>query len=464
MTIAAVPCVAAAFLLVGSVLARRAPDPRSARAAAAGCVTVTALGVAVTMVVARWTGWPDGHRVGLLAPGSGWWMPFVTCLAGLAATALAPITPPRTIPSLAAGLPAVAARPDARSVASHDQATFARILLVLAGGTAATAVAGPPGAAGPPGVAGPTAAVISWALSAFVVWRELRERAPGRGPTRLFALHHLVGVGACAAGLLLADRLGGTVAALLLAVGVGVRQCLLPLHLWYEPFARTAPAGLVVAFAAGPAGVLLLPEVGRAVPDHGWVVAVAAASALLGAGLGLVARDVRSALAQIGLALSGVLSCGILIGSEPARSGAVLSWQVGAVAAGGAMMIAAATEARRGPMLLTGPGGCFARTPRLAVAFLLFGLTSIGFPATLGFVWEDLLLDGVGGWSVPAAGALVLAVAGAGATVMKWYFAGYTGRRDHVGEQDLTPRESNAVTVLLAALILGELAPALLLP
>ncbi|CAI7975153.1 Proton_antipo_M domain-containing protein [Frankia sp. Hr75.2] len=442
MTVAVVPFVAAAFLLAGSVAARRAPDPRAARAAAAGCVTVTALGVAATMAGTRWTGWPDGHQVGLLAPGSGWWMPFVTCLAGLGATALAPITPPLT----------AATHGDARAVASHDQATFARIMLVLACGAAATAVADP------------VAAVISWALSACVVWREMRERAPGRGPTRLFALHHFVGVGACAAGLLLADGLGGTAAALLLVAGVGVRQCLLPLHLWFEPFARTAPAGLVVAFAAGPAGVLLLPEVGRAVPDRGWVVAAAAATALLGAGLGLVARDVRSALAQVGLVLSGIVSCGVLIGSESARSGAVLAWQVGAVAAGGATMIAAATEARRGPMLLTGPGGCFARTPRLAVAFLLFGLTSIGFPATLGFIWEDLLLDGVGGWSLPVTGALVLAIAGAGATVMKWYFAGYTGRRDHVGEQDLTPRESNAVTVLLAALILGELAPALLLP
>ncbi len=444
MTLAVAPLVATAALLAGSAAACRAPDARAARAVATGCVAVTTAAAAAAMVVER-VGTPTGvPGVVLFASGAGRWMPLVTLLAGLAATALAPVP-------------------------SHGRRTFARILLILACGAAATAVAAP------------AAAVASWALSAFVVWRELRADGGGagrRGAARLFGLHHALGVGACTSGLLLAHRPGTTaLAALLVTVGVGVRQCLLPLHLWHDSLARAAPPGILVAFTAGPAGLLLLPEITAALPasgpagsggwgwDWGWpAVAAALATALLGAGLGLVARDIRTALAQVSLALTGIVTCGALAGSGLAQAGAVVAWQVGAVATGGAVMIAAATEARRGPMALPGQGGCFARTPRLAVAFLLFGLTAVGYPATVGFIWEDLLLDGVGGWFVPLAGALVLAVAGSGATIMKWYFAGYTGRRDHLGEHDLTTREFRAVTLLLAVLLLAQVHPGLILP
>ncbi|MCK9902764.1 hypothetical protein CC117_04455 [Parafrankia colletiae] len=484
MTLAVAPLVAAGGLLAGSAAVRRAPDARAARAVATGCVAVTAAAAAAAMVAERVVP-PNGVTGAVLfASGAGRWMPLVTLLAGLAATALAPVP-------------------------SHGRRTFARILLILACGVAATAVTAP------------AAAVASWALSAFVVWRELRDGSPAsvdilpaapththththtgavavavavgegegeggsgagrRGAARLFGLHHLLGVGACTSGLLLAHRPGTTaLAALLVTVGVGVRQCLLPLHLWHDSLARAAPPGILVAFTAGPAGLLLLPEITAALPaggpagsgrsggwgwDWGWpAVAAALATALLGAGLGLVARDIRTALAQVSLALTGIVTCGALAGSGLAQAGAVVAWQVGAVATGGAVMIAAATEARRGPMALPGQGGCFARTPRLAVAFLLFGLTAVGYPATVGFIWEDLLLDGVGGWFVPLAGALVLAVAGSGATIMKWYFAGYTGRRDHLGEHDLTTREFRAVTLLLAVLLLAQVHPGLILP
>ncbi|EFC82134.1 proton-conducting transporter membrane subunit [Parafrankia sp. EUN1f] len=482
MILAVTPLLVAIGLLGGSVAVRRSPDPRAARATATWCVAVALGVIAVAMLAERLGAWPGGAGgVVLLAPGSGRWMPFVTCLAGLAATALAPVTSdsPWT---------------------SHSPRTFARMLLVLACGTAATASDGP------------GAALASWALSAVVVWRELADEADpsGAGPARVFGLHHLLGVGACAAGLLLSGPLGPTAAAVLVTFGVGVRQCLVPLHLWhgclvgpgspissgsaaghgsrarhgspvgYGAPAGSVPPGLLVAFTAGPSGLLLLPEVARLLHGQvwaGWVVAASGVTALLGAGLGLVARDVRTALAQVGLALSGVVSCGALAGSvfgtaghgpagdlDVAAVGAVLAWQVGAVATSGAVMIAAATEARRGPMALVGPGGCFARTPRLAVAFLLFGLTAVGYPATIGFVWEDLVLDGVGTWFVLLAVVLVLAVAGSGATVMKWYFAGYTGRRDHVGEHDLTVREFRAVTVLLVLLLLAQIHPAGLLP
>ncbi|CUU58911.1 Proton-conducting membrane transporter [Parafrankia irregularis] len=494
MILAVTPLLVAIGLLGGSVAVRRSADPRAARATATWCVAVALGVIAVAMLAERLGAWPGGAGgVVLLAPGSGRWMPFVTCLAGLAATALATVTSdsPWT---------------------SHSPRTFARTLLVLACGTAATASDGP------------GTALASWALSAVVVWRELVDAADpsGAGPARVFGLHHLLGVGACAVGLLLPGPLGPTAAAVLVTFGVGVRQCLVPLHLWhgclvgpgspkgsgaaagpgsaarrssaagpgsrarygspvgYGAPAGSVPPGLLVAFTAGPSGLLLLPEVARLLHGQawaGWVVAASGVTALLGAGLGLVAHDVRTALAQVGLALSGVVSCGALAGSvfgtaghgpagDPgvALVGAVLAWQVGAVATGGAVMIAAATEARRGPMALIGPGGCFARTPRLAVAFLLFGLTAVGYPATVGFVWEDLVLDGVGTWFVLLAAVLVLAVAGSGATVMKWYFAGYTGRRDHVGEHDLTVREFRAVTVLLVLLLLAQIHPAGLLP
>jgi len=442
VTVALGPLLAAVALLLGAYLARSAPDARHARATA-----TRAAAVALSLAATRWPGTTIIGRRGpsthpsltiTFAP-TGWtaWLPVATALAGLLAVGLA-------------------------SVREHPPRTTARILLVLAAGVATSASSRP------------EAVSVLWALSAAPLWLEVRDRLGGRGPARLFALHQLLGIGLATAGATLRAAGGTTATAVgggLLAGAVVVRLGLFPAHLWATRVLESTPVGLAVAFLAVPSGPALLlshpSELARPPLDGdlaGLVAAAGALTAVLGALLGLVQAEARRALAMLAVALSGMAAAGLATASRSAVSGAVLTWEVYAVAAGGAMMVIGATEARRGPMTLTGPGGSFSRTPRLAVAFLFFGLTAAGFPLTLGYLGNDLLIDGVREASSALMIALAVAGTASGAIVVRWFIIGFTGRRDHDGEPDATRRELAAVTAALAALVIAGLAPALTLP
>ncbi|SNQ45924.1 conserved membrane hypothetical protein [Frankia canadensis] len=208
--------------------------------------------------------------------------------------------------------------------------------------------------------------------------------------------------------------------------------------------------------------MLLLAD-GRRATGTGLLL-IGAVSALLGSLLGLIQPDARRGLGAVAVSVSGIVACGLAGGAPTSVAGAVLAWQVYAIGMAGALMVLSATEARRGPMTSAGAGGSFARTPRLAAAFLLLGLAVAGFPATLGFAGEDLLIEGARGSSSLLAVALAVATAANGATVMRWFFIGFTGRRDHMGETDLTTRELWVVTAALLALLVGGLAPGGLVP
>jgi hypothetical protein len=430
MTLAVGPAAATLILLVGALAVRRAADARAARSAATRLMTTVLTLVALLSAAAPLTperGGGLGAQLNLLPSAPARWALAAGCLAGLAAVALAP-------------------------VAGHPPRTLSRTLVVVALGTATTAAGEP------------AAAVILWAVSASTVHGELRERHGTRGPARLFAIHQGLGVTLGAVGavlLLVADHTAtsstGTVesagsAALLLAAAL--RMGLMPLHLWLARLIDAAPSGLAVAFLASPTALMLLPA-DRPPALRAGYLAAGAVTAVLGGGLGLVQRHARGGLAFVLISQAGMVIAGIAAGAPAATAGGVLFAQAGVLAIGAALMVLAAAEARRGPLTDTGPGGSLARTPRLAGAFLLLGLAAVGFPATLGFVAEDLLLEGTG----PPALAMALAVASAanGATVMRWFFRGFTGRGDHDGEPDLTPRETWAVTAVLAAVLLGAL-------
>jgi NADH:ubiquinone oxidoreductase subunit 2 (subunit N) len=426
MTLSVGPTAATLILLLGALAVRRTADARAARAAATRLMTTV-----LTLVVLLSAAAAITHRtqLDLLPSAPARWALAASCLAGLAAVALAPVT-------------------------AHPPRTLARVLVVIALGTATTAAGEP------------AAAVLLWALSAATVYGDLRERHGARGPARLFAVHQGLGVALGAAGALLLLVAGHTATsttgtlesagstALLLAAAL--RMGLMPLHLWLARLVDAAPPGLAVAFLASPTALMLLPADGPPALRDGYLAA-AAVTAVLGSGLGLVQRHARGGLAFVLISQAGMVSTGVAAGTPIATAGGVLFWQAGVLALSAALMVLAAAEARRGPVTDTGPGGSLARTPRLAGAFLLLGLAAVGFPATLGFVAEDLLLEG----TRPPALAVALAVATAanGATVMRWFFRGFTGRGDHDGEPDLTPREMWAVTAALAAVLLGAVVP-----
>ncbi|PKK13922.1 proton-conducting transporter membrane subunit [Thermomonospora sp. CIF 1] len=426
-----VPSLAAALLLLSSFLIARTADRRKARGLAVRWVTAAAVPPGLAVLVGE--GVPAGLPLPALhdAPQHA---------AGAAAEAAV---------ICAAGLPAVAMAP----LASHPPATLARILRLLAVSCALAAVRHE------------AAVPALWAVAAWLVWSGMRPGGdlnvpPGLG--RLFAVHHVPGVLLLGAGTAVAAAGAQETGAALAVLGIMVRLAVIPVHGWYPRLAEHAPMGVVVVFGTIPLEMLtrLQPLSGRLPVPVAHAVAVACgAAALTAAALALVQDRPRRALAFLAMSQTGLMAGGI-VGRAPAvAAGLVPAWQVAALALAGLAMALAALEARRGALSSAVPAGNLSRTPRLAVAFLLCGLAVAGFPFSLGFAAEHLLIRHSAEEFAPSWPLLVAAVCLNAMTVMRCFLTLFAGGRGHRGERDLTPVETYGITVVLAALLIGVALP-----
>jgi NADH-quinone oxidoreductase subunit M len=95
-------------------------------------------------------------------------------------------------------------------------------------------------------------------------------------------------------------------------------------------------------------------------------------------------------------------------------------------------------EARRGRLDLTTYHGGYERMPVLAISFLAMGLACTGFPGTLGFVGQELLVNGAVE-AFPVMGfAVVIASALTGLAVVRMYFSLFCGRPDPLARAGLS--------------------------
>ncbi|TFH29692.1 MAG: hypothetical protein E4H00_06475, partial [Myxococcales bacterium] len=336
-------------------------------------------------------------------PGPGWskdwlsmedphpWVPafsLITCLMGFTAIALSPIS---------------ASRPK----------TFRRILLLIAVALLFLTVRHPIGLA------------VLWSASALITWLELKDLKQPQKIAKLFAIYHLPSALAFTLGAVLLMQNHAAAGVVLLFVGIGIREAVIPLHSWFPPFVQYAPMGLVVAFFAPQLGVYAHLELLRGeLPQqlaHG-VASLGAITAVVAAALGLAQTNGRRALAFLVMSQTGLVAFGLDARSPVAQIGALLTWQVIGVATAGFAMTLASLQARRGDLSLTAPAGSFTRTPRMAVAFLFLGFASVGLPLTLGFVAEDLLVQGSVDEFPVLAFALIAATALNGVSVMRAFF------------------------------------------
>ena len=101
--------------------------------------------------------------------------------------------------------------------------------------------------------------------------------------------------------------------------------------------------------------------------------------------------------------------------------------------------------------------------PLLAISFLAMGLACTGFPGTLGFVGQELLVDGAVD-AFPVLGfAVVIASALTGLAVLRMYFSLFCGRSDPLAHSGLrfglTRREAWTFAALVLALVGFGVAP-----
>jgi NADH-quinone oxidoreductase subunit M len=252
-----------------------------------------------------------------------------------------------------------------------------------------------------------------------------------------------------------------TTAMWLIVIAALVRKGILPFHAWVPEVFEHGRLGPAILFSAPQVGayvtvVLIVP---RASPEMLRVIAMLAlGTAVYGAALALVQASARRACGYLFMSQSALVMAGLDCSSVSALAGGLLVWLSAGIAFAGLARCVLVLEARRGRLDLTKYHGGYERMPLLAISFLSMGLACTGFPGTLGFVGQELLVNGAVD-AFPVMGfAVVIASALTGLAVLRMYFSLFCGRSDvpsHSGMRlGLTRREAwtfVAVVIVLVA-------------
>lgn len=252
----------------------------------------------------------------------------------------------------------------------------------------------------------------------------------------------------------------------LVVIAALVRKGIFPLHAWVPEVFDHGSLGPAIMFNAPQVGayitvVLIVP---RATPEMLRMIALLAlGTAVYGAALALVQTSARRACGYLFMSQSALVMAGLDCTSTGALAGGLLVWLSAGLAFAGLARCVLVLEARRGRLDLTTYHGGYERMPLLAVSFLCMGLACTGFPGTLGFVGQELLVDGAVD-AFPVMGfAVVIASALTGLAVVRMYFSLFCGRPvipSHSGvRQGLARREAWTFVTLVIALIVLGIAP-----
>lgn len=252
----------------------------------------------------------------------------------------------------------------------------------------------------------------------------------------------------------------------LIVIAALVRKGIVPFHAWVPEVFDHGRLGPAILFNAPQLGaymtvVLIVP---RASPDMLRLIALLAlGTAVYGAALALVQTSARRACGYLFMSQSALVMAGLDCTSSGALAGGLLVWLSAGLAFAGLARCVLVLEARRGQLDLTTYHGGYERMPLLAISFLSMGLACTGFPATLGFVGQELLVDGavdafpVMGFSVVIASALT------GLAVLRMYFSLFCGRSEASTVAGLrfglTPREAWTFVGLVMVLVGFGIAP-----
>lgn len=182
----------------------------------------------------------------------------------------------------------------------------------------------------------------------------------------------------------------------------------------------------------------------------------------------MVQTELRRTFAFLGVSQWALVLVGLQSMNLQSVSGAALQITVHGLTLAGLGVLTRSIEIRTGSSDHARLGGLSQASPRMAVLFLLLGCANVGFPPTLGFVGEDLLLHGMLGVHPILAVGLLLATVLNGITVMMAFKRVFLGPwRKELGAletvRDLLPRERFAVLALTLVVCLAGIYPRYLL-
>jgi NADH-quinone oxidoreductase subunit M len=257
-----------------------------------------------------------------------------------------------------------------------------------------------------------------------------------------------------------------TAAMWLIVIAALIRKGIVPFHAWVPEVFDHGRLGPAILFNAPQVGayitvVLIVP---RASPEMLRLIALLAlGTAVYGAALALVQRSARRACGYLFMSQSALVMAGLDCTSVTALAGGLLVWLSAGLGFAGLARCVLVLEARRGRLDLITYHGGYDRMSVLAISFLAMGLACTGFPGTLGFIGQELLVDGAVDLFPVMGFAVVIASALTGLAVVRMYFSLFCGRaevRAHPSLRlGLRPREAWTFVALVTALIGLGLAP-----
>jgi NADH-quinone oxidoreductase subunit M len=313
----------------------------------------------------------------------------------------------------------------------------------------------------------PAFLALLWGLGMLPLARQLADADPHTARAhRVFQRYMGMSTGLFAlgaAGLELAPQTAPGPAICLL-VAIMIRKGVFPLHSWLPAAFEHGPLAGLILFCTPQVGAyaaarLLLPHAPELVLLLVGVLGVL--TGIYGAGAALVQPNARRAFGYLFMGQSALVMAGLECTSLAGLTGGLALWLSCGTALAGLGFSLWVLEARRGPLALDRLHGNHQRMPLLSLAFLCFGLASVGFPGTLGFIGQELLAEGAT-TALPRVGfGVVAAVALGGIAVLRMYFALFCGPPATTSlEQGLRRREVVGFTLLLAPLLAGGLLPA----
>jgi len=252
----------------------------------------------------------------------------------------------------------------------------------------------------------------------------------------------------------------------LIVVAALVRKGIVPFHAWVPEVFEHGRLGPAILFNAPQVGayltvVLIVP---RASPEMLRMIAILAlGTAVYGSALALVQTSARRACGYLFMSQSALVMAGLDCTSVSALAGGLLVWLSAGLAFAGLARCVLVLEARRGRLDLTTYHGGYERMPLVAISFLAMGLACTGFPGTLGFVGQELLVDGAVDVFPVMGFAVVVASALTGLAAVRMYFSLFCGRPDaptHSAVRlGLTRREAWTFVALVITLVGFGIAP-----
>jgi NADH-quinone oxidoreductase subunit M len=284
-------------------------------------------------------------------------------------------------------------------------------------------------------------------------------------PTRVYALHMALFVTLLVFGWAAVDSAQGDISSIraqlgtiLLMAAILVRCGTIPVHCWVTDWFEHASFGIAILYVVPLSGVyaavrLVLPIAPELVLRS--IGLMSLATAVYAAGMSIVQRDARRFYAYLFLSHASLVLVGLELRTPLSLTASLCLWFSVMLSLGGFGLALRALEARFGRMSIVKYQGLYGHSPSLAVCFLLTGLACVGFPATVGFISTELLVDSAVEFNSLLCVAVLAATALNGIAVVRAYLLLFTGAR-HVSAVSLEIGVRERIAVLtLAALILG---------